>query len=85
VPSNTNNDGQVAEKISVHSCTVSHIVCDLTRLIEPDLRIHLCARSRLVDPPVQMDRCCRNSRPGGGRHQSRWRRSGRQHSHGERQ
>src|SRR5258708_36592913 len=52
VPSNTNNDGQVAEEISVHSCTVSHIVCDLTRLIDPDLRIHLCARPRLRDPPL---------------------------------
>jgi len=48
VPSNTNNDGQVAEEISVHSCTVSHNVCDFNRLIEPDLRIHLCARPRLV-------------------------------------
>jgi hypothetical protein len=77
VPSNTNNDGQVAEEISLHSCTVSYIVCDLTRLIEPDLRIHLRARPRLVDPSVQIDRCGRNSRPGGFRHQSRWRRSGR--------
>jgi hypothetical protein len=46
VPSNTNNDGQVAEEIAVQSCTVSHNVCDFNRLIEPGLRIHLCARPR---------------------------------------
>ena len=42
--SNANNDRQVAQKIPVHSCTVSHTLCDLNRLIELYRRIHLtCA------------------------------------------
>jgi hypothetical protein len=37
----------MAQKIAVHSCIVSHIECDFNRLIEPDLRIYVCARPRL--------------------------------------
>ena len=38
VASNTSNDRQMAEKIAIHSCTVSHTACDLNCLIEPCIR-----------------------------------------------
>ena len=40
VASNTSNDRQMAEKIAIHSCTVSHTACHLNCLIEPFIRTH---------------------------------------------
>jgi hypothetical protein len=42
VASNTSNDRQMAEKIAIHSCILSHTACHLNRLIEPCIRTYFC-------------------------------------------
>ena len=42
VASNTSYDRQMAEKIAIHSCTVSHTACDLNCLIESCIRTYFC-------------------------------------------
>ena len=46
VASHTNNDRQKAQKIPVHSCIISHNVCDFKALIEHCLRIHILGRGK---------------------------------------